>query len=148
MCPLCEKYGTFIERCNALIEKVSHVSGPYSKRPAYDAVLQPMLGFPVMQGEANGKGSPPQLLNGYQVDKLTAWNTVQAVCAALFARASGKAQGQHVEISMLDVGANFFWPDGMALTGEMLVDKDPKSLRGSKPSRRPPQVLMPTKFGT
>eukprot|EP01052_Picozoa_sp_SAG31_P014129 SAG31_NODE_868_length_11355_cov_4.658582_3_plen_194_part_00 len=26
MCPLCEKYGTFIERCNALIEKVSHVS--------------------------------------------------------------------------------------------------------------------------
>eukprot|EP01052_Picozoa_sp_SAG31_P058886 SAG31_NODE_18241_length_642_cov_1.316759_2_plen_125_part_01 len=25
LCPLCEKYGTFIERCNALIEKVSHV---------------------------------------------------------------------------------------------------------------------------
>ena len=38
-------------------------TGPYSKRPAYDAVLQPMLGFPVMQGEANGQGSPPQALH-------------------------------------------------------------------------------------
>jgi hypothetical protein len=56
-------------------------TGPYAGRPAYDAVLQPMLGFPVMQGEANGQGSPPQLINGYQVDKLTSWNTVQAVLA-------------------------------------------------------------------
>ena len=24
-------------------------TGPYRRRPAYDAVLQPMLGFPVMQ---------------------------------------------------------------------------------------------------
>ena len=152
-------------------------TGPYAGRPAYDAVLQPMLGFPVMQGEANGQGSPPQLINGYQVDKLTSWNTVQAVLAgakenapffgrpllgfsssntmtgsgqtnvrkpplkkpvaflliALFARATGKSQGgQHVEIAMLDVGANFFWPDGMALTGEMLVDKDPDTLSGSR----------------
>jgi hypothetical protein len=30
-----------------------------------------------MQGEANGQNSPPQLLNNYQVDKLTSWNTVQ-----------------------------------------------------------------------
>jgi hypothetical protein len=79
-------------------------TGPYAKRPACktrppagvllllhirptdgcswcgtidDAVLQPMLGFPVMQGEANGQNSPPQLLNNYQVDKLTSWNTVQ-----------------------------------------------------------------------
>lgn len=107
-----------------------------------------MLGFPVMQGEASGKNSPPQLLNNYQVDKLTSWNTVQAVCAALFARESGKSDGgQHIEIAMLDVGANFFWPDGMALTGEMLVDKDPATLSGARPSRRPPQVLMPTKDG-
>lgn len=48
-----------------------------------DAVLQPMLGFPVMQGEANGQNSPPQLLNNYQVDKLTSWNTVQ-VSLSLF----------------------------------------------------------------
>ena len=115
---------------------------------ADDAVLQPMLGFPVMQGEANGQHSPPQLLNNYQVDKLTSWNTVQAVCAALFARERGKSDGgQHIEIAMLDVGANFFWPDGMALTGEMFVDKDPSTLSGSRPSRRPPQVLMPTKDG-
>eukprot|EP01043_Picozoa_sp_COSAG02_P092484 COSAG02_NODE_29094_length_576_cov_0.937107_2_plen_101_part_01 len=101
-----------------------------------------------MQGEANGQNSPPQLLNNYQVDKLTSWNTVQAVCAALFARERGQSGGgQHVEIAMLDVGANFFHPDGMALTGEMLVDKDPATLSGSRPSRRPPQVLMPTKDG-
>ena len=42
-----------------------------------------MLGFPVMQGEANGQNSPPQLLNNYQVDKLTSWNTVQ-VSLSLF----------------------------------------------------------------
>ena len=71
---------------------------------------------------------------------------MQAVCAALFARERGKSNGgQHIEIAMLDVGANFFWPDGMALTGEMLVNKDPATLSGSRPSRRPPQVLMPTK---
>lgn len=101
-----------------------------------------------MQGEANGQNSPPQLLNNYQVDKLTSWNTVQAVCAALFARERGQSDGgQHIEIAMLDVGANFFHPDGMALTGEMLVNKDPDTLSGSRPSRRPPQVLMPTKDG-
>jgi crotonobetainyl-CoA:carnitine CoA-transferase CaiB-like acyl-CoA transferase len=99
------------------------------------------------QGESNGQGAPPQLINGYQVDKLTSWSTVQAVLAALFARAAGKSRGQHVEIAMLDVGANFFWPDGMALTGEMLVDKDPSTFSGGRPSRRPPQQLMPTKDG-
>ena len=46
---------------------------------------------------------------------------------------------------MLDVGANFFWPDGMSLTGEMFVDK--QGLAGSRPSRRPSQVLSPTLDG-
>eukprot|EP01052_Picozoa_sp_SAG31_P024999 SAG31_NODE_2164_length_6283_cov_2.762451_6_plen_467_part_00 len=32
LCPLLEKYGTFVARCNALIEKVSHVSGFAARR--------------------------------------------------------------------------------------------------------------------
>ena len=39
-------------------------TGPYSGRMAFDAVLQPMVGFAVMQGESNGQGAPPQLING------------------------------------------------------------------------------------
>lgn len=104
-----------------------------------------MVGFPVLQGEADGQGSPPKLIHTYVIDKATSWNAVQAILAALFARASGKAEGQHVEIAMLDVGANFFWPDGMSLTGEMFVEKE--GLEGSRPSRRPSQVLTPTLDG-
>ena len=47
---------------------------------------------------------------------------------------------------MLDVGTNFMWPDTMALTAEMMVDKDPQTYAG-KASRRPPQSLMPTRDG-
>ena len=47
---------------------------------------------------------------------------------------------------MLDVGLNFFFPDGMGLTGEQTVGgRD--SYGGGKPSRRPPQTLMKTKDG-
>ena len=147
-------------------------TGPYSGRPAYDAVLrecpscsvssaqswlfpttclivfvaEPMVGLPVMQGEANGQGAPPQMINGYPIDKLTAWNTVQATLAALFAQATGKCGGQHVEVAMLDVGTNFMWPETMALTAEQFVDTEPDSYKG-KASRRPPQSLMPTQDG-
>jgi crotonobetainyl-CoA:carnitine CoA-transferase CaiB-like acyl-CoA transferase len=49
-------------------------------------------------------------------------------------------------VAMLDVGTNFMWPDTMALTAEMMVDKDPQTYAG-KASRRPPQSLMPTRDG-
>jgi crotonobetainyl-CoA:carnitine CoA-transferase CaiB-like acyl-CoA transferase len=114
-----DKMGLGYDDVNTLNEDLIYCSisgfgkdGPYSKRMAFDAVLQPMTGFPVMQGAANGENAPPQLINGYQVDKLTAWNAVQAILAALFARSSGKSRGQHVEVAMLDVGLNFFFPDG------------------------------------
>jgi crotonobetainyl-CoA:carnitine CoA-transferase CaiB-like acyl-CoA transferase len=98
-----------------------------------------------MQGLANGSDAPPVLLNQYQVDKLTAWHAVQATLGALFARSAGKARGQHVEVSMLDVGLSFFFPDGMGLTGEQMVGGE--STYEGKPSRRPAQVLMKTKDG-
>jgi crotonobetainyl-CoA:carnitine CoA-transferase CaiB-like acyl-CoA transferase len=66
-----EKIGLGFDDVKTINEDLIYVSisgfgatGPYSTRMAFDAVLQPMTGFPVMQGNANGEKAPPQLING------------------------------------------------------------------------------------
>jgi crotonobetainyl-CoA:carnitine CoA-transferase CaiB-like acyl-CoA transferase len=54
----------------------------------------------------------PDLIRHIVVDKATALTVAQAVSAALFAR-ERTGEGDHLVIPMLDVGAYFFWPDGM-----------------------------------
>lgn len=89
---------------NAFGEKGSH-----AKRPAYDHILQGMIGAGYVQGD------PPQYMRQTWVDKATAVYTAQAITAALFARSNGKG-GQHLRLSMLDVGLSFLWPDAHADT--------------------------------
>ena len=55
-------------------------------------------------------------------DKTTAYTALQAITAALFARATGKADGQHIELAMLDTAIAFLWPDGGMDAG--LLDDD------------------------
>jgi crotonobetainyl-CoA:carnitine CoA-transferase CaiB-like acyl-CoA transferase len=91
-------------------------TGPYKDRPAFDHILQGLTGAAYVQGR-----NEPEYMRQAWVDKATAVNAAQAITAALFARERG-AGGQHVRISMLDVGLAFLWPDGHSST--MLREND------------------------
>ncbi len=83
--------------------------GPYSHRPAFDAVVQSIAGYPTVQVDDRGD---PQLMATIVCDKVTSLNVAQSVCAALVARSLGHG-GQHIEIAMLDASIHFLWPDAM-----------------------------------
>ena len=83
--------------------------GPYSGRRVYDNVIQAASGLASVQGDpATGE---PALYRTLICDKTTAYTAAQAITAALFARASGRAAGQHIELAMLDTAIAFMWPD-------------------------------------
>ncbi len=84
-------------------------TGPKADQKVYDYVIQAMTGMADLQ---QGDTGAPQLVRQFIVDKTTAITVSQAITAALFARERGHG-GQHVELSMLDIGLWFFWPDGM-----------------------------------
>jgi len=95
--------------------------GPLAKQPAYDNVMQAFTGFADL--ERTVQSPEPTLVQNMVVDKVTALNSAQAICAALFARANNGG-GQHVQLSMMDCAANFLWLDSameMALPGEGTV---------------------------
>jgi crotonobetainyl-CoA:carnitine CoA-transferase CaiB-like acyl-CoA transferase len=83
--------------------------GPYAHRPAFDAIVQSVCGYPTVQCDAEGS---PKLVSTIVCDKVTSLNVAQAVCAALVARAGG-AGGQHIELAMVDAGIHFLWPEAM-----------------------------------
>jgi len=85
--------------------------GPYAQRRVYDNVIQAHAGVAATQ--TNPKTGKPDVVRTILCDKLTAQQTAQAISSALFARAMGRAKGQHVEVSMLDASIEFIWPDGM-----------------------------------
>lgn len=123
-------------------------TGPYARRPAYDAVMQTQTGFPVMQG---GDKSPV-MVNNFVCDKITGYQMAIAVLAALQAKATGKAAGQLIEVSMLDSALSFFWSDAMGNTGAAYVGEDLDGVRNDeagKPQqgRRAGQRVLPTKDG-
>ena len=92
-------------------------TGPKSGQKVYDYVIQAMTGMAALQ---EGDTGAPQLVRQFVIDKTTAVTVSQAITAALFARERGMG-AQHVELSMLDIGLWFFWPDGMmdlALDGD------------------------------
>lgn len=85
--------------------------GPYADRPVYDPVIQGVSGTVARQ---KSELIPlPDLVRNVMIDKATALNVAQGVCAALVGRANS-GSGDHLEISMLEVALHFFWPDGMA----------------------------------
>jgi crotonobetainyl-CoA:carnitine CoA-transferase CaiB-like acyl-CoA transferase len=81
--------------------------GPYRDLPAYDNVIQGLVGFAAVQG---GTGTP-SLVRCIAADKTTGTTAVYATLAALFARERGDGRGQHVEVPMLDAYAAFMLPD-------------------------------------
>lgn len=103
--------------------------GPQAALPAYDHVMQAQLGLTVMQGDA--QGSVPVHVQNAVCDKGTAVMAAQAISSALFKRErAGPTQGQgaRIDLSMLDAGMHFLFPDGMmehTLLDENAIALDP-----------------------
>jgi crotonobetainyl-CoA:carnitine CoA-transferase CaiB-like acyl-CoA transferase len=84
--------------------------GPYADRPAYDQVLQGIIGLMPEQG---GEG-PPALVQGGVADKSSALIALSGVLGALLARERDpQRRGQRVEIAMLDAFSAFALPESM-----------------------------------
>jgi crotonobetainyl-CoA:carnitine CoA-transferase CaiB-like acyl-CoA transferase len=93
--------------------------GPYRDLPAYDNVIQGLVGFAAVQGG----GGTPTLVRCIAADKTTGMTAVSATLAALFARERGDGRGQHVEVPMLNAYAAFMLPD---VLGSATFDPPPE----------------------
>jgi crotonobetainyl-CoA:carnitine CoA-transferase CaiB-like acyl-CoA transferase len=94
--------------------------GPYSSRRVYDNVIQAASGLASVQSDP--RTGEPALFRTLLCDKTTAYTVAQAITAALYARATGRAEGQHIEVAMLDTAIAFMWPD--SAMDAVLLDDD------------------------
>jgi crotonobetainyl-CoA:carnitine CoA-transferase CaiB-like acyl-CoA transferase len=93
--------------------------GPYASYPAYDLVIQGLVGAMPIQG---GDG-PPVMMKSLVADKCTAMTAASAALAALLARERNGGRGQHIDVPMLDAFAAYLLPD--LLVQESFQPKDP-----------------------
>lgn len=94
--------------------------GPSSHRRVYDNVIQAASGLASVQSDpATGA---PALFRTLLCDKITSYTAAQAITAALYARATGAAKGQHIVLAMLDAAVAFMWPD--SAMDAVLLDDD------------------------
>lgn len=118
--------------------------GPYSTLPAWDFVLQGLLGM--VDYQTDPVSGAMDMNRQVVVDKSTAYTACQAVLAALFAR-ERRGVGQLVEISMAEAGLAFFWVDGMAsfhTLAERTMPYDVKDAYRLYATRDGHVVTMPT----
>jgi crotonobetainyl-CoA:carnitine CoA-transferase CaiB-like acyl-CoA transferase len=94
-------------------------TGPYAKKPAYDHIIQGIVGAAAIQ--ANQSTGRPENIRTIFCDKLTAQVIAQGITAALLARERGNG-GQHLRVSMLDAALAFLWPDCGA--NETVLEED------------------------
>jgi crotonobetainyl-CoA:carnitine CoA-transferase CaiB-like acyl-CoA transferase len=94
--------------------------GPMSHRRVYDNVIQAASGLAAVQTDPST--GVPSMYRTLVCDKTTAYTAAQAITAALFARATGKARGQHIVLAMLDAAIAFLWPD--SAMDAVLLDGD------------------------
>ncbi len=90
--------------------------GPLGNAPAYDPIIQAHAGLTATQGKTE-----PEFIRNLMCDKITAYTACQATTAALYAREK-TGQGQHIDLSMLDAGLFFVFPDGFM--NHTLLDDD------------------------
>ena len=90
--------------------------GPKRDAPAYDPVIQAQCGITATQGKEE-----PAFFRTLICDKITAYTACQAVTSALFMR-ERTGEGQHIDLSMLDAGLFFIFPDGFQ--NHTLLDDD------------------------
>jgi crotonobetainyl-CoA:carnitine CoA-transferase CaiB-like acyl-CoA transferase len=92
--------------------------GPQRDAPAYDPIIQAQTGMAAVQGEGSGTR---EFFRTLMCDKITAYTICQAVTTALYVR-ERTGSGQHIDLSMMDAGLYFLFPDGFM--HRMLLDED------------------------
>ncbi|MEM7568795.1 MAG: CoA transferase [Pseudomonadota bacterium] len=86
-------------------------SGPLAKARVYDPIIQVASG--IADSQINPISGGPMLYQGILCDKVTALHMTQAITAGLLARERGLAEGQKIDIAMIDAAVHFHWADGM-----------------------------------
>ena len=81
--------------------------GPYRDQPAYDQVIQGLVGFMAIQGA----GGSPEPIRNPMADKVSAMSAAMSALAALWARERNGGVGQKVVVKMLDAWAAFVSQD-------------------------------------
>ena len=84
--------------------------GPLAQKAVYDPLIQAISALTTVQ--AGSDEDRPRLVRTILPDKLTGIQTSQAIAVALFAR-ERSGEGQHIQISMLDVIIAFLWSSDM-----------------------------------
>ncbi|MDT7768539.1 MAG: formyl-CoA transferase [Mycobacterium sp.] len=93
-------------------------TGPARDEPAYDPIIQARS---AMIARQTAPGGQPDLVRSFLVDKLAGFYASQAILAALFARSTGQARGQTIDVPMMDSSLYFLWTDAisdLALVGD------------------------------
>ena len=90
--------------------------GPLGRAPAYGPIIQAHAGLTATQGKEE-----PAFFRTLICDKITAYTACQAVTCALYVREK-TGVGQHIDLSMLDSGLFFVFPDGFQ--NHTLLDAD------------------------
>ena len=110
-----KQYGLDFESLRALNPRLIYCSvtgfgqdGPYAERAGYDLMIQAMTGMMSITGRADGEpGGGPLRVGVALTDLFTGVYASTAIVAALNVRdngTTGTGQGQHIDMSLLDVG--------------------------------------------
>jgi crotonobetainyl-CoA:carnitine CoA-transferase CaiB-like acyl-CoA transferase len=83
--------------------------GPYKDQPAYDQVIQGLVGFMAIQRT----GGRPEPIRNSVADKVSAMSAAMSALAALWARETNGGKGQKVVVKMLDAWAAFISQEEM-----------------------------------
>jgi crotonobetainyl-CoA:carnitine CoA-transferase CaiB-like acyl-CoA transferase len=84
--------------------------GPYAAKPAYDDIIQGMVGLPSLAQQAGA--DRPRFVPSTVCDRITGLNTVNAITTALFYR-ERTGKGQSVEVPMFESLTQFVLGDHM-----------------------------------
>ncbi|MEP3276877.1 MAG: CoA transferase [Stappiaceae bacterium] len=112
-----DRLGIGAAALRALNPKLIYVSiagfgfeGPLADKPVYDPLIQAISALTTVQAGSNEER--PRLVRTILPDKLTGFQTAQAVTSALFER-ERSGLGQEVTVSMLDTVVSFLWSSDM-----------------------------------
>ena len=109
-------------------------TGPYSDRPAYDALIQAMGGVMSLTGEPKGE---PMKVGVSIADLMSGMYAAVAVLAAV-RHQELTGEGQHLDISMLDVHVAWLANQGM---NYLATGESPERLGNQHPNIVPYQVM-------
>lgn len=114
------------------------LSGPRSRQPAYDFMIQALGGLMSITGRGNDEpGGGPQKVGVPIVDIMTGMYAAIAVLAALDRR-KRTGEGDHIDLAMLDVQAAFLANQAM---NYLLTDQVPKRTGNRHPNIQPQNVF-------